>query len=254
MKNENTLTVTPSTCPICHRPTVYAYNVTEDADTINKGTGLFFKCSCGIIFQDKYPEGYTPDKAYHDGIADAKEFEDRSIHTHRTYINLIEELTYGRRWLDVGYCYERPMEWLRKRGWICWGIDINKDGPSDKYHIKGNFETHHFKETDEYDVIWMGHVFEHFRNPLSALKRAYALMPEDGVVVITTPDVDFIHQTSPIRFAHWKHREHYIMWNKEAIKREAQKLGFQVIMCRSNFSERFMSWWDIHIVLQKIYV
>jgi len=246
------VTVTHKTCPICGRPTVYAYNVTETIGQ-NIGTGTWFKCACGVIFQDSFPEGFQPNKDYLDGYLSSKEFPDRSIHTQRTYINLLEELTYGRKWLDVGYCYERPMNWLRERGWICWGIESNRHAIEDEYHLKGNFETFDFKEK-EFDVIWMGHVFEHFRDPKYALAKAYALTPEDGVVFISTPDVDFIHQTSPVRFAHWKHKEHYILWNKEAIKREAEKAGFQVIMCRSNFSERFMSWWDLHLILQKIYV
>lgn len=250
MKNETT--VNPKQCPICKRPTIYAYNVTEEVGH-NKGTGLFFKCSCGVIFQDKFPEGFKADDKYIEGYVSSKEFEDRSIHTHRTYINLLEELVYGRKWLDVGYCYEKPMNWLRERGWICWGIETNKNALEDKYHMKGNFEDYDFRDK-EFDVIWMGHVFEHFKDPLEALKKAYALTPEDGVVVITTPDVDFIHQTSPVKFNHWKHKEHYILWNKTAIKREVEKLGYQVIMCRSNFSERFLSWWDLHIILQKIYV
>jgi SAM-dependent methyltransferase len=251
MKDE--VTVNPKTCPICSRPTIYAYGVTEESEP-NKGTGMFFKCSCGIIFQDKFPDVLIPyNKKYIEDYVGAKEFEDRSIHTHRTYINLIEELTYGRRWLDVGYCYERPMNWLRERGWICWGIEVNKEIVEDTYHLKGNFEDYDFRDK-EFDVVWMGHVLEHFKDPIGALKRTYALMPEDGVVVITTPDVDFIHQTSPVRFPHWKHNEHYTLWNKVSLRREAEKLGFQVIMCRSNFSERFMAWFDVHAILQKIYV
>ena len=249
------LVVNPKTCPVCGRPTICAYSVTEEneEDRFNKGTGLFFKCSCGIVFQNEFPKDQPYDDDHVNRYVASKEFKDRSIHAQRTYINLLEELTYGRRWLDVGYCYENPMNWLRERGWICWGIDKHHLVPEDKFHLKGNFEDYDFREK-EFDVIWMGHVLEHFKDPVEALKRAYVLLPEDGVVVITTPDVDFMYQTSPIRFPHWKHSEHYIMWNKESLKREAEKAGFQVIMCRSNFSERFMAWFDVHIILQKIYV
>ncbi len=251
MKNE--VIVSSKKCPICLRPTIYAYSVTEEKDDFNKGTGMFYKCSCGVIFQEAYPKEKPYDDEHVNNVVAVKEFEDRSIHAQRTYITLLEELTYGRKLLDVGYCYEKPLNWLRNRGWICWGIDKHHLVKEDLYHIKGNFEDYDFRDK-EFDVIWMGHVFEHFKDPIGALKKAYVLMPDDGVVVITTPDVDFIHQTSPVRFPHWKHNEHYTLWNKRALKREAKKLGFQVIMCRSNFSERFMDLWDVHVILQKIYV
>jgi SAM-dependent methyltransferase len=243
--------VSKKQCPICGRPTVHAYNITEDEKT-EKG-GLWFNCSCGVIFQDKFPADTVYDDDHVNRFITAKEFEEKSFHAQRTYINLIEELVYGRKWLDVGFCYENPLNWLRDRGWICWGIDKHHLVKEDKYHIKDDFETYNFRDL-QFDVVWMGHVFEHFRDPVKALKKAYDITPEDGVVVITTPDVDFINQTTPARFPHWKSEEHYIMWNKDSLKREAEKLGFQVIMCRSNFSERYMALWDTHLILQKIYV
>lgn len=246
------LPVTLKSCPVCGRPTLYAYNVTEEQE-FNKGVGTWYKCSCGVIFQGEFPVGGVYNEKYKADYLAAKEYADRSIHTHRTYIDLLEELTYGRKWLDVGYSYEEPMNWLKERGWITWGIELNPSALEDTYHIKGDFEKYDFREK-KFDVIWMGHVFQSFRDPKGALRKAYSLMPEDGVVVITTPDIDFLHQITPIRFPHWKHKEHYTLWNKVSLKREAEKSGFQVVMCRSNFSERYLSWWDIHIILQKIYL
>jgi len=250
----NDTIITSKKCPICNRPSVNAYSITEDLiEEGKKRPGLWYNCSCGVIFQDKYPSGTVYDDDHVNRYITMKEFEDKSIHTHRTYINLIEELTYGRKWLDVGFCYENPLNWLRDRGWIGYGIDKHHLVKEDKYHIKGEFETHDFREL-QFDVVWMGHVLEHLEHPIQALKKCYDLMPDDGVIFISTPDVDFINQMTPARFPHWKSNEHYIMWNKDSLKREVEKLGFQVIMCRSNFCERYTSIWDVHLIAQKIYV
>jgi len=241
-------------CPICSRPSVNAYNITEEAtEGAKSSSGLWYNCSCGVRFQDKYPAEYFYDDNHVNRYITAKEFEDKSIHTQRTYINLIEELIYGRKWLDVGFCYENPMNWLRDRGWICYGIDKHHLVKEDKYHIKGDFETYDFRET-KFDIVWMGHVLEHFKDPIGALIKASELTSEDGVIFISTPDVDFINQMTPARFPHWKNNEHYIMWNKDSIKRELERLGYQIIMCRSNFCERYTAIWDLHIIAQKIYV
>jgi len=43
------------------------------------------------------------------------------------------------------------------------------------------------------------------------------------------------------------------MWNKESLVRELERLGFEVIMARSNFSARFGYYFDLHIIAQKTY-
>ena len=97
----------------------------------------------------------------------------------------------------------------------------------------------------------MGHMLEHFQDPIGALKKAYDILSQNGVIYISTPDVDFINKTGVSGFPHWKKREHYVLWNQRSLCRELERLGFKVVLSRRNYSTRFSSWYDVHVIAQK---
>lgn len=259
-------------CPICGVSTGYIYVVNEgESDKV----GNWYKCQNGIIFQGEAPDQPTDNAeqvvAY--GGANVGSIQEEAIrqvksksqHAGRTYAPLIEELTYGRMMLDVGFCADHNMELFKERGWLTWGIDINQAVDHKSNIFVGDFETADFdlKGKDfkkklgvetvkrEFDLIWMSHVFEHFKNPIAVLQKAYELLSETGVLYIATPEIDFLHKTGVPGWRHWKKDEHYILWSERALKRELERVGFNVIMARRNFSSRFVSWYDVHIIAQK---
>ncbi len=256
--------VTPKQCPICGVTTTFVNRVTEDR---HGTTADWYECQCGVAFQSELPSHNCYNKVYIDRYALAKEADLRSIHAARTYAPIIEELTYGRMLLDVGFNTTHNMDFFERRGWLVWGIEVNKDIKGHKNIYKGNFETYDFspnidkeklkeltgKESIKrtFDLIWMSHVLEHFSDPIRALRKAYNLLSETGVIYIATPDIDFIYKTGIAGFPHWKKNEHYIMWSERALVRELERIGFNIIMKRRNFSSRFPSWYDVHVIAQK---
>lgn len=221
-----------------------------------------------MVFQEHQPSHTAYDKEYTVDYIGAKEYNLRMIHAPRTYAPLIEELTYGRMMLDVGFNTPDVMKFFENRGWITWGIDLNENTTYGGNLYKGSFEDYDFsvklgkrakqmvgneRIERQFDLIWMNHVFEHFKNPMKALKKAYDLLPESGLLYIATPDIDFIMKLSSAGFPHWKKREHYIMWSERALKRELERVGFKVIVSRRNFASRFISWYDIQILAEKPY-
>jgi SAM-dependent methyltransferase len=221
------------------------------------------------MFQENLPVASNYDEKYVVNYAGMKEADLRLTHAAHTYANVIEEATYGRQMLDVGYCVPHNMKFFENRGWITWGIDVNKDTGGKGNLYRGDFTTFDFDipaNTDElkaiagadkferkFDLIWMNHSFEHFNDPMAALRKAYNLLSETGVLYIGTPDISFMHKTGVPGFPHFKTEEHYVMWTEEALKREVERVGFKVIVCRRNFSSRYSSWYDIHLVAQKNY-
>jgi SAM-dependent methyltransferase len=198
-----------------------------------------------------------------------KEGKVRLVHQARIYAPIIEELTYGRMMLDVGYCVPNNMEFFKERGWLTWGIDQNKETGGSGSFYRGDFTTYDFdlparsKDLQElvggdkikrtFDLIWMSHSFEHFNDPVTVLRKAHDLLSETGVLYISTPDIDFINKTGVPGYPHWKKDEHYVLWSEQALKREVEKAGFKVVMSRRNFSSRFSSWYDIQMIAQKNY-
>jgi len=246
-KSEKPQKVEPLCCPICGIGTNYTYRLVESSGN----DALWYQCNCGVIFQEKEPSHSGYNKEYITNYKDYKYRYYAQIHAAKTYASVIEETTYGRRMLDVGFNLQDNMNFFRERGWIANGIDINKEVDKIGNTFIGKFEEFPFK--DEYNLIWMSHVLEHFNNPLQAMKKAYDLLSEDGVLYIATPDVDFITKTGLSGFPHWKKDEHYILWNERALVRELERIGFNIILKKRNFCSRFVSWYDCHIIAQKRY-
>jgi SAM-dependent methyltransferase len=263
-KKESEL-VQPKNCPICGVPTHYIYRIHE---TKNDVLADWYRCQCGVVFQKEQPKHECYDTTYRVAYELAKESDIRGQYAAKIYTPIIEEATYGRMMLDVGFNTTYNLQFFEKRGWLVWGIDVNKDleGKGNIYH--GDFETYDFspnidkeklkeleiKEVNRtFDLIWMSHVLEHFRDPIKALKKAYNLLSPTGIIYVAVPDIDFINKTGTAGFPHWKSREHYIMWTERALVRELENVGFNVILKHRNFSSRFSSWYDVQILAQKRY-
>jgi len=252
MEAESKVVYDPKQCPICGSVTFMVHHMSH-----NKERSDYWHCKCGVVFQSAFPitETKTYEDVYTKDYADnylalGDKYIDISRYPARIYAPIIEELTYGRKMLEVGYLSHFLMQAMKERGWLPWGIDVMKDSADTERLIKGNFETYDFKNL-QFNLIWMSHVFEHFKDPVAVLKKCYDLMPEDGVLYIATPDTDFIHTRSSSGFTHWKKDEHYIMWNKDSLVRELEKQGFEVIVARRNYEQRFSSWDDCQILAQK---
>jgi len=257
--------VYPANCPVCGVATSYVYNIDEGSGK----EALWYRCNCGMVFQENYPKGKGYGEKYIADYAGMKEGDKRLTHSARTYGNLIEELTYGRMMLDVGYCVPHNMDFFKNRGWLTWGIDINENIGGEGHLYKGDFLTYDFdipantadlkelaggdKFKRTFDLVWMNHVLEHFNDPIGVLKKAVSLLSETGVLFIGVPDADFIFKTGVPGYPHFKMEEHYTLWSEQALIEEVEKLGMKVIMCRRNYASRYSSWYDIHLIAQRRY-
>lgn len=265
IKPANDSLIYPHNCPICGVDSSYVYRI-EDGKTKEKSS--WTRCQCGVIFQDELP---TDDKVYDDKYAayfiDAKGAKERYEYSVRTYAPIIEDLTYGRMMLDVGFAAPFVTRAFEERGWLTWAIDINPAIAGQGNIYKGDFTEYDFslrgpkikeatgqeKLERTFDLIWMSHVLEHFHDPIKALKKAHDSLEEKGVLFISTPDIDFINKTGAGGWPHFKKSEHYIMWSEWALKRELERIGFKVILCRRNYSSRYMSWYDLHFICERNY-
>ena len=133
-ESDKSVNIEPKACPVCNVTTNYVYLLQEE----NGQKGMWYRCSCGVIFQSEYPTGEYDSKYFHN-IDAAKESKVKLSHAGYTYANIIEELTYGRMMLDVGYCSTKNMDFFKERGWLPWGIDINKDIGGQGRLYKGDF-------------------------------------------------------------------------------------------------------------------
>jgi len=256
----------PRACPICGLITSYIYRI-EHLE--NKDISTWFRCNCGVIFQNEVPDGSKFDKKYLEQYR-VPAVVKRSTTGCTTYAPLIEKLTYGREMLDVGFCCNYNIKKFEERGWLTYGIDSNKNlcGHDNIYiadFLDYDFDIKLDEKTLEentgstdlpkrtFDLIWMNDVLECFTDPIAGLKKAVDLMSESGVLYISTPDIDFISKTGVPAFPHWRKDENYVMWNERSLKRELERLGLRVVMCVRNYQSCFHSFYNLHIIATKIY-
>jgi len=232
-------------CPVCTRPCAESINITND-------NSFWHRCSCGVIFQDDPPDKSVYDHEYKEKYEEMKESEHRCIQAASVYCPIIEDMTMQRKILEVGCNTLDNKKYFNDRGWVYFGVDVNDDIEENNRIIKGDFECYDFGKA-KFDVIWMSHVFEHFLNPVAALEKCSELLSGNGIMFIATPDTDWINTLSVSGWGHWNKKEHYIFWNLRSLTKKLEELGFDVVLRRRNFSMRYTSWHDLHIIAQKIH-
>lgn len=228
-----------------------AESIAENIERTKKA--LWYRCRCGIVFQENPPPKVPETQAHIDKILKRKEHESVCIHAARTYIPLIEEMTYGRKLLDVGFTTEHNMNYLKSRGWVTYGIDSNETIIETDRIIQDDFETTQKLVAHGYNCVWMNMVLEKFHDPVGAIARAHEVLEEDGVLFIATPDTDFLYTIPSPMFQYWRKDKNFILWNPASLTKVLEHLGFEVVMLRRNIYQRFGSYFNMHVVAQKIF-
>lgn len=229
-------------CKICSAQQVAKYEITDGDDVKT----AWYSCFCGTLFHDNGIDKKVFDAKYLEDWQEKKDIAERVGYALKTYLPLIEEMIYGRKFLEVGFSVPHNILSLLERGWIATGIDL-----IDNPFIKGDFET--FKFDDKFDFIYMGHVLESFKDPIKALKNAYEHLNKDGVLMITHPAPEVINSVGVSGFGAWDAKHSHIFMSERELKRVALGLGFEVVLSRINYSQRFVSWNDRHMILQRKY-
>jgi len=96
--------------------------------------------------------------------------------------------------LDVGCSSGQFMYWARQRGFNCRGVEINKRtaeiARQNGFEVFNGFLQEAIFERGSFDVIFLGDVIEHVNNPRDFLKDAVSFLKTDGLLVISTPNVN----------------------------------------------------------------
>lgn len=97
--------------------------------------------------------------------------------------------------LDVGCATGDFLNAMARRGWEVWGVEVNPHAAAyarERFGLRvfqrelaeADFLPHYF------DAITFWDALEHLPDPIAALARARALLREDGLLVISLPDLD----------------------------------------------------------------
>lgn len=230
-----------SICPICKEVIETKYKI---SDFEGKATD-WEQCFCLSISHANGVDKKVFNKEYREKWEQMKEGKERHQYLMKTYLPLIEDLTYGRKFLDVGFTVTYHIKELAERGWIATGIDLIENE-----YITGNFEDYDFGDTT-FDFILLGHVLESFDDPKEAIRKAYKLLNKYGILMITHPSPELVFKTTVRNFGHWVAEEKHIFISKQELERIGSEAGFTSVLMRRNVSPRYIAWNDLHCIWQK---
>lgn len=203
-------------------------------------------CGCGTIQHGQDVDLSKFNQAYLDKMRETKFFKDRLLLWQRVYLPLIEEHTYGRESLDIGFGFEEQLFSMQQRGWLADGIDtINNN------HITGDFESYDFKGK-RYDFIILSHVLASFKDPVVALKKAAGLLKSGGWIFVAAPDTSRCVEFGYGAFGHWSPENRTMISMAQNIK-QLERLGFEAppVVAISNLDKRFLYFNDYHLIMRK---
>ena len=113
----------------------------------------------------------------------------------RLILSLIAQYKKAGALLDIGCGPGFFLDEAKKKGWSAHGVDLSAWA---KEHARLNFDIPVFQGTlneaqfpdRHFDVIVMNDVIEHLEDPKSALKEIRRVLKNDGILYISTPDIE----------------------------------------------------------------
>ncbi len=137
--------------------------------------------------------------------------------------------------LDIGCGLGELLSVFQDKGWNCTGIEFNEFSAN---YAKDNFDLdivnksiYDFQGTNQYDVIMLWGVLEHFFNPTKVLKKINSLLKDEGVLVIEVPSADsvlvrYCENTSRPVDRIIEGDRHIMLFSLEGLKNITRRTGF----------------------------
>jgi 2-polyprenyl-3-methyl-5-hydroxy-6-metoxy-1,4-benzoquinol methylase len=197
--------------------------------------GPIVKCRrCGLVYQSPVPSADEIIDAY-DGVVDQRYEEERSgrIETFTRDLMAVERHERGGRLLDVGCHLGLFLDVARERGWETtgvepsrWSVERARERGQDVRH--GTLDTIHFAE-ESFDVVTMWDVAEHLTDPLAELKRIHSLLRPDGLLALSTMNVDALFPRIVGRRWPWYMQMHLVYFSRRTLHNMLTKAGYRVV-------------------------
>jgi 2-polyprenyl-3-methyl-5-hydroxy-6-metoxy-1,4-benzoquinol methylase len=201
------------------------------------------KCTnCGLIYVKKLPDikelkrFYSSDyfsRKTRDNIGYRDYLQDEAVHRLNFSLLLkeIETFKIGSNLLDVGCGYGFLLDEAKRKGWNVYGIDISEEACKYAKEVLKlnvlNCDLINTKfENNFFDVICLIGVIEHLLDPVSYLKEINRISKDDGLVLITTLNIEGV--VKRLNLFEYKPPEHIFYFSKKSISNLLNKNGFLV--------------------------
>ena len=190
---------TTEACPICGKSgePIWCYATArykqKHAQNYNPVLLWMYCDKCHHVYTNEFPEHEISDPG--SNIQSVRTFptEPTLFPYYSRILSKLATYTSGTELLEVGLGGCECALVAREMGYNVFGIDIAESclSTAKKYGIEA--ESHDFidfKTDRKWDVIIFGDVIEHVSDPVAALEKLNALLNDDGVLWLSTPNFD----------------------------------------------------------------
>jgi 2-polyprenyl-3-methyl-5-hydroxy-6-metoxy-1,4-benzoquinol methylase len=197
--------------------------------------GPIVKCArCDLVYQSPIPSSAEIVDAY-DGVVDERYEQERSgrIETFGRDLAALHRHERGGRLLDVGCHLGLFLEVARDVGWDVtgvepsrWSVERARMRGLDVRH--GTLDSVRFPE-GSFDAVTMWDVVEHLADPLAELRRIHRLLRPDGLLALSTMNVDALFPRLVGRRWPWYMQMHLVYFSRRTLHNMLTKAGFRVV-------------------------
>jgi 2-polyprenyl-3-methyl-5-hydroxy-6-metoxy-1,4-benzoquinol methylase len=163
-------------------------------------------------------------------------------HRHRTHAKLLDAVGSGGRVLDVGSSSGYLAEPLAQRGNTIVGLELEPAAAKAaecfcEQVLVGDVETMELPlEPGSFDVVLLGDVIEHLRDPIAALARLRPLLRPGGRLVLSTPNVANWAIRVSLLAGRWRYtdrgildRSHTHLFTRATLAETIERAGYRVV-------------------------
>ena len=148
--------------------------------------------------------------------------------------------------LDVGCGAGGHLKTLQDQGWEPHGIEISEVAAAHARElVTGNIHTGTLESApfppQSFDLILMSHSLEHLPSPVAALRLVHRLVNDDGLLVVTVPNVDSLEFKL---FGRWwfplDPPRHFYHFDKRSLSGIFAQAGFRLQRVRTSIRANFL--------------
>jgi 2-polyprenyl-3-methyl-5-hydroxy-6-metoxy-1,4-benzoquinol methylase len=197
--------------------------------------GPIVRCvSCGLVRQNPQPQSTDLVQAYQE-VTDERYEEEASgrVATFSRALRDIERHERGGRLLDVGCHTGIFLEVARRSGWSTFGVEPSR-WSADRARARGLDVTHGTLEEatfaeGSFDVISMWDVIEHLGDPLEELRRVHKLLRPNGLLALSTMNVDSWFPRLLGRRWPWYMQMHLYYFTPGTLRQMLEQAGYEMV-------------------------
>ncbi len=210
------------------------------------------RCS-GDELREMYQTDYwqsesAKDFGYTDYLADEADY----LKTFRMRSQVItERFEKPGKLLEVGSAAGYFLKVMKDQGWDVTGVEISEHVTKqarerfelDPIHVGTLEEVQPELDAGGYDVVCFWDVIEHLVDPAADLKRAHALLKDDGLLLIETQNVaSRFAKLLGAKWHHFKYLEHLYHFSPKTVAKMLDDCGYEVIRNTGRYGGKHVSY------------